>query len=78
MFSDLSTKGVLWYTVAFLIGSIGMAIVPLSEIDFPPKIWILVNILLVVLSGLHIGELLIRYKKYYNEHKQIREGTSQH
>lgn len=62
MFKDITTKNLIWDTVAVASLAIIMTATPVKEIE-SPIICILISIGVVTMLGFHIGELLIRYKK---------------
>jgi len=62
MFRDITTKKLIWDTVAVTLLAMIMTATPVKKIE-SPIIWILIAIGVVTMLGFHIGELLVRYKK---------------
>ena len=75
MLDDVTTKRFVWNTILFLVFSLGMAYMPLWETDHP-YVWILMTITMVVVLGVLIGELLVRWKAVYKEHKKQKESNN--
>ena len=55
MFRDITTKKLIWDTVAVALLAIIMIAAPVKEME-SPIIWILISIGVVTMLGFHIGE----------------------
>jgi len=69
MLDDVTTKRLVWNTILFLLLSTVMAYIPLWGTDYP-YVWITMTIIMVMILGVCIGELLVRWKFAYKEHKK--------
>ena len=75
MLDDVTTKRLIVSTLLFLVIGFAMILVPLYATDYPLT-WMSMNIVMVIITGVCIGELLFRWKQVYTEHKKLRESNN--